>query len=36
MNRKQNNNNNNKKKNFEGFRMKKKIRKGKFSLTLKA
>ena len=39
MNRKQNNNNNNnnnKKKNFEGFRMKKKIRKGKFSLNLKA
>ena len=42
MNRKQkkinnnNNNNNNKKKNFEEFRMKKEIRKGKFSLNLKA
>ena len=36
MNRKQKINNNKKKKNLEEFRMKKKIRKGKFSLNLKA
>ena len=36
MNRKQKKNNNKKKKNLEEFRMKKEIRKGKFSINLKA
>ena len=35
-NNKNNNNNNKKKKNLEEFRMKKEIRKGKFSINLKA